>query len=147
MTGRRNSDVHAVTKKVGAGLLGGVARTLVSYPFSTVNVWRQTGRAVDLRPASLYRGVQVPIVTGAMLSAVLVNCEAALYHITGNHVVSGGLTGVLCTLLTAPLDFVRIRKQCANPGTIMSKSIGWRVSATREGISGACFFGTFHAVK
>jgi hypothetical protein len=140
-----------VSARFAAGIASGLARTLVAHPFDSVKVWQQTGHPVSLRPHRLFRGIQIPLLTGAALGTAIVNGEIWLHHKTQNHALSGFITGALCTALTVPLDVLRIRAQTGSALqgmlALRTGSFGWGVSVAREAISGAVFFATLYRVK
>jgi len=131
---------HPVVK----GFLAGTARTLASHPFDSLRVRRQVGKETSLAEfRQLYRGLAVPLATGAVVSAFVLNCERSLYGACRNHAVSGALTCLLATALTSPLDLIRTRQQAGSTGRARLHT-GFRTAAARETLSGAVFFPLFN---
>lgn len=133
----------------GAGMIGGITRTLVSYPFDTVKVLLQSQKNVHLSPKRLYQGVAVPLASNVVLSGLMLGMQRNFHRMTDNHALSGFCTGIVLSVMTSPLDYLKIQQQISNkiqrPGQTMFT--GMKACAVKEAVSGAVFFGEYDRMK
>ena len=181
----RFGDVYSVSlqpaiKNHGAGALAGVSRALVGQPFDTIKVKMQTHsdlyrgshdclRAV-LRAdgvSGLYRGVGAPLLGNVVTSSVQFSVYNEMRHYQVAW-VSGVVAGAMSSLVTSPVEYIRIKMQLASKlehgkqyrsivhcgADIISKAgnnpfalfRGLGITMARESIGYAAFFSTYHHV-
>ena len=133
----------------GAGMIGGITRTLVSYPFDTVKVLLQSQKNVHLSPERLYQGVAVPLASNVFISGLMLGMQRNLHQMTDNHAFSGFCTGIVMSVMTSPLDYLKIQQQINSKMQRPGQKIfsGMKACALKEAVSGAVFFGEYDRMK
>lgn len=132
------------------GFIGSIGRSLISYPFDTIKVWCQSNKKVTYSASHLYRGVFTQMFTNSLLGGLIIQTEEQCFGLTGNHSISGFVSGAICSFVSVPLDFVKIQRQFNRPMKSIIKMnpyIGWRYAMLREAISGAIFFTVFNKFR
>ena len=133
------------------GFIGSIGRSLVSYPFDTLKIVCQTNTKIRCSIGTLYRGMSTQLLTNGVLGGTIIKSEEICYAITKNHAASGFMSGGLCSILTIPLDFIKLQRQCHNHSlkTILLKNpyVGWQTAMLREAVVGSMFFGAFHGMR
>ena len=173
-------SLQPAIKNHGAGALAGVSRALVGQPFDTVKVKMQTHS--DLYRGSfdclkavlntegvrgLYRGVGAPLAGNVVTSSVQFSVYNEMRHYQDAW-VSGAVAGAVSSLVTSPVEFIRIKMQLASKlehgkqyrsiihcgMDIVSKAgnnplalfRGLGITIARESIGYAAFFSMYHHV-
>lgn len=151
VTSHKESVTHSAhpLTSYGAGMIGGITRTLVSYPFDTVKVLLQSQKPVDLSPQRLYQGVAVPLTSNVLISGLMLGMQRNLYRFTHNHALSGFCTGIAMSVVMSPVDYLKIQKQVSckinKPG--LKIFTGIKACAVKEAVSGAVFFGEYERMQ
>jgi solute carrier family 25 carnitine/acylcarnitine transporter 20/29 len=175
-----NSSVSAFIP-YASGALAGVSRAFVGQPFDTVKVKMQThpemyrSSAAALRCVlrtegvkGLYRGVTAPLTGNAVISCIQFSVYNSQKEEYGAW-LAGAAAGAAASLVTSPVEYLRIKMQLANKldnnkkyrGVLdCARHIiaqdgfnplrlfrGLGITIARESIGYAAFFGTYSMVK
>ncbi|XP_038214780.1 mitochondrial basic amino acids transporter-like [Zerene cesonia] len=118
-----------------AGCIGGCAGIIVGHPLDTLKVHIQAGRgsALECTKALLkggslstaYRGVGAPLGGVAAINAVVFGAYGNTIRSLPNsesliaHGIAGSISGLLQSLICAPIELIKTRQQLAKPGELM----------------------------
>ena len=139
-----------------AGLVAGVAKTLVSHPIDTIKVFRQQRQPYPRDLRRLYKGLSVPLLRNAFesglhmgLRGVSAYCLQWLGWKEGAESpwVVGAVAGVPQALVMTPLDYTKVRIQLGKPWFFQQCFLGLRWLMLREIAAGAIFFGMYETLR
>ncbi|XP_050674190.1 mitochondrial basic amino acids transporter-like [Leptidea sinapis] len=115
-----------------AGCIGGCAGIIVGHPLDTLKVHIQSGRgtALECTKALLkggtlttaYRGIGAPLGGVAFVNAIVFGTYGNTVKALPNpdslmsHAIAGSTSGLLQSLVCAPIELVKTRQQLAKPG-------------------------------
>jgi len=152
-----NSSVSDGFRAVAvAGMLSGLAKTVVSHPLDTVKVHVQNRIAPPRNPSLLFRGISVPLVRNGvenslhfLFRAVTASVLSAmsLHGAASNAFAVGFLSGFPQALFNTPADYIRLQLQLGKMVRFGSLFRGLPWVAMKEAASGAVFFGAYEGIK
>jgi solute carrier family 25 carnitine/acylcarnitine transporter 20/29 len=99
-----------MSEAYAAGFVSGMAQTLVGHPFDTLKVWAQNGQAIrSISVSRLYAGLSYPLLASGFLNSISFGvANSTTQH---GHIVSGAIAGAVSGMLTAPIDYYKVRAQ------------------------------------
>ncbi|VBB18130.1 Piso0_000558 [Yasminevirus sp. GU-2018] len=178
----QNHNHKQEKSEVVSGFVGGVSRALIGHPFDTIKVKIQTHPEVykssieclrlTLKEGgfkALYKGVGVPVIANGLIVGTHFHVfnfleeflkQHKLEDFSVNGFVSGAVAGATGSIISSPVEYVRIKMQLANKldnkkkynsvlecvfeikknrGTL-GLYHGYRITLLREVVGYGCFF-------
>ena len=129
-----------------SGFMSGITQVLIGYPLDTMIVYKQTGLNINnIKFKNIYKGIQYPLFTCGLISSLCFGINYNLYKYTHNHYISGGITGLLTSIIISPIELYKIRSQKLKNINV-NPFIGFKVTAARELISSSVYFGVYNTL-
>ena len=129
-----------------SGFLSGIAQTIVGYPLDTIIVYKQTGLDINnIKFKNIYKGVQYPLFSYGLITSLCFGINNKIYTYTQNHYISGGITGVITSIIISPMELYKIRSQKLKNINI-NPFVGLKVTVARELISTTVYFGLYNTL-
>lgn len=97
-----------------AGLISGIAQTIVGHPFDTWKTRSQAGQLLELRKFApiAYRGLLPPLVFNGIYNSYIFTSTHHLPLSNTSWFTKGAIGGFAGGLLCFPVEYLKIRKQC-----------------------------------
>lgn len=144
--------IQSIAMDYFSGFISGLAQTAVGYPLDTIKVRRQL---IGHMPISgLYAGVYYPALTAGLLNSVSFGIAGSTAEKHG-HLGSGIIAGSISGLLSAPIEYYKIRKQMNLPtsGPVDLSRGPWRgnlalgTTVARDAIGYGAYFPVYYGLK
>jgi len=127
-----------------SGFISGIAQTIIGYPFDTIIVYKQTGQNINkIKFKYIYKGVKFPLLSSGLITSLCFGINYNLYEYTHNHFISGGITGLITSIIISPIELYKIRSQKLKHYNI-NPFIGFKVTASREFVFSSIYFGLYN---
>ena len=133
-----------------AGCVAGAVGSAVGHPLDTIKVWTQTGKQSVPSLTALFRGAGIPMISAGCIQCLNLGGYENLRRLLPfsdawplcGCFVAATSTGLGISLLTCPLNRIKVVQQLSHPGTSMwiagSTIVGTRTLYTGWGMT-ACF--------
>jgi len=95
-------------KNFGFGLLSGLNAIIVSHPIDTIKTNIQESRKINYNIKNLYKGLSAPLIGVGLEKMVVFGVFETTRAYTSSDVISGGLSGMLASLIVTPFERVKI---------------------------------------
>lgn len=139
-----------------AGVVAGVAKTLVSHPIDTIKVYHQQCQPHPRNLGRLYKGLSVPLFRNAFESGLHMGLRGMTSYAlqcvgwqagSESPWVVGALAGVPQALIMTPLDYTKVRFQLGQSWHARHCFRGLQWLMLREVAAGAIFFGIYESLR
>lgn len=138
------------TKSFIAGSVTGVIEVVLGYPLDTikVNLQNMTFDITKLKPQYLYNGCMYPLLT----NSIIISLEFGIFNYFRNNnysiTTSGMLAGVATSMVMAPIDKFKIKKQILSSSYIYKNPYkGFQYVMLREVPATALYFNSYYYFK
>ena len=129
-----------------SGFMSGIAQIIIGYPMDTIIVYKQTGLDInDIKFKNIYKGIQYPLFTYGLISSLCFGINNNIYQYINNHFLSGGITGLITSIIISPIELYKIRSQKLKKNNV-NPFVGLKVTSTREFISSSLYFGLYNTL-
>jgi len=145
-----------------AGMVSGVAQTIVGHPFDTLKTWRQCGSSTpgtevprvarrSLAPGALYRGVKYPLMQAPPVVGVAFGVNEAVKDCTNSVTLGAAASGAVTAAIICPLDYYKVQAQQYG-----ARALQWNLTkafanlpvvVARETPSNVAYFGCYDALR
>lgn len=139
------------------GAVGGMFGTILSHPFDTIKSNMQTGKHINIYQCykhninnfgytGLYRGMTAPFFGIAFEKSLVFGTYTKVYNITNNYFISGLTSGLTCSIITTPIEYIKINKQVSNIKDIKLINVyrGITPNLFREGLGYGIYFSIYN---
>ena len=137
-----------------SGLMSGVVKTIISHPFDTVKTWKQNCslNTPKFTIPNLYRGIKYPFFQNSIVVCTTLSTNEYFKRKTDNIIMSSFLSGVITTIITCPLDTLKIAEQqhlkrVFNFTEMMKMYKNLPISLVRKVTGNVIFFTTYNETK
>ena len=129
-----------------SGFMSGIAQTIVGFPLDTIVVYKQTEQNINkIKLKNLYNGFQYPLFSYGLITSLCFGMNHNIFKYTHNHYISGGITGLITSIIISPVELYKIRLQKLKH-TNINPFIGLKVTSVRELISSSVYFGLYNTL-
>jgi solute carrier family 25 carnitine/acylcarnitine transporter 20/29 len=131
------------------GCISGMSGIMISHPIDTIKTHYQlNSKPFNYNIKNLYRGLSSPLIGVGIEKAMVFGTYNYLRSIDLPIAVSGGISGLVASLVVSPYERIKILKQ-TNQTIPLSLSLfkGIGVTFTREVPGFAIYFSTYEALK
>jgi solute carrier family 25 carnitine/acylcarnitine transporter 20/29 len=100
--------------EICAGLASGIAQTIIGHPFDTIKTLRQNKISTSVRNISViqsFNGVGVSLIQCPPSVFISFVMNDYFYKYSNNSILSGMLSGLLCSIMLCPTQYIKVRQQ------------------------------------
>ena len=130
-----------------AGLLSGIFQTIVGHPLDTLKVWKQNNSNIQPSFFNLYKGIKYPLIQNPLLCSSGFYTNDLLLKHTNNVYLSSGVAGFINSVILAPLDYYKIRKQEQLSTNLLHSYKNYSIVASREIPANFIYFTTYDSLR
>ena len=126
-----------------AGFVSGSVRTIVGQPLDTIKVWTQHNYSQPKTIANLYKGIGFPLASNGIFGSLKFGIYEKCRSEDLGSFSSGIVVGTCLTPFVSPVEFVKIRTQCALPVVTSNLYTGLQYTFLREAPAFGLYFYTY----
>jgi solute carrier family 25 carnitine/acylcarnitine transporter 20/29 len=130
-----------------AGLISGIFQTVVGHPLDTLKVWKQNNSRISPSFFNLYKGIKYPFIQNPLLCSSGFYTNDLLLKHTNNIYLSSGVAGFINSIILAPLDYYKIRKQQQLSTKLLHSYKNYSIVAAREIPANFIYFSTYDSLR
>jgi solute carrier family 25 (mitochondrial carnitine/acylcarnitine transporter), member 20/29 len=130
-----------------AGLISGIFQTAAGHPLDTLKVWKQNNSQLKPSFFNLYKGIKYPLIQNPLLCSSGFYTNDLLLKYTSNIYLSSGVAGFVNSIILAPLDYYKIRKQEQLSTNLLHSYKNYSVVASREIPANFIYFSTYDSLR
>ena len=130
-----------------AGLISGIFQTVAGHPLDTLKVWKQNNSNIQPSFFNLYKGIKYPLIQNPLLCSSGFYTNDLLLKHTNNIYISSGFAGLVNSIILAPLDYYKIRKQEQLTTNLLHSYKNYSIVASREIPANFIYFSTYDSLR
>lgn len=148
-------ESKSTLKNFQFGLISGLNAIIVSHPIDTIKTNIQESKKINYNFKNLYKGLLAPLIGVGLEKTIVFGIFETTKPYTNSDVISGGLSGMLASLIVTPFERIKILYQ-TNQGNwnLLKKNFNTKfmfqgLSATfyRETPGFAIYFSVYNYLK
>lgn len=130
-----------------AGVFSGLAQTMIGYPLDTLKVWKQNNSSFHPSVRNLYKGIKYPLIQNPIICGSGFYTNDYLMKKTNNIYISSALAGFVNSIILAPLDYYKIRRQQQLNTNFFHCYKNYSIVASREIPANLVYFSSYNFLK